>query len=425
MFDLLAVTATSFPTPTPGQAVPSPLPDDLQSWPADHRLAALLDTVDPMHLSDIDRVRYMQCSQRVVAHYQAQALIGISAVADSYVQLELDDPEHAYDGTTFELRAALTWTRRHAESELDFASDLLVRLPSVLRALSDGRIDRAKAKIIVDTTAHLSIVHARHVADTVLEEASRLTTGQLRVRIRRASIDTDPDSVRMQQAKAVDARAFRSWTEPDGTISLEVTGIDPVRGQELADRINRIARGLRRDGESRSMDQLRADIAVDLLCGTNHPTVGSVHLNISLDRLFDPNTRAAADLAGYGPILDDILEQTTNSGSWEWTVDHHRTPIADGHTRRRPTTSQQRKVRHRYPTCIAPGCRTPAVDCDLDHTTPWAESATTDSSQMAPFCRHDHTTRHHTGWTYTHQPDGRIIWKSPLGTTYTTDTHDP
>jgi hypothetical protein len=356
MFDSLAVTATSFPTPTPAQAVSSPLPADVESWPVDHRLAALLDTVDPMHLSDADRVRYVQCGERVVAHYQALALSGIRATADSYAQLELDDPEHVYDGTTFELRAALTWTRRRAESELDFAGDLLVRLPGVFRALSDGRIDRAKAKVIVDTTAHLSIVHARHVAAAVLEEAWRLTTGQLRGRIRRASLDTDPDSVRKQQAKGLDGRAFRSWSEPDGTISLEVTGIDPVRGQELADRINRIARGLRRDGETRSMEQLRADIAVDLLCGTDQPTIGSVHLNISLDRLLDPNTRTAAELAGYGPILEDILEQTTSDGSWGWTVDHHRTPVADGHTRRRPTNSQQRRIRHRHPTCVAPGC---------------------------------------------------------------------
>jgi hypothetical protein len=361
----------------------------------------------------------------VVAHYQALTLVGISSVADSYAQLELDEPEHVYDGTTFELRAALTWTRRRAESELDFAGDLLTRLPGVFRALSDGRIDRAKAKVIVDTTAHLSIVHARHVADAVVEEAPLLTTGQLRGRVRRVCLDTDPDSVRSQQAKAVGDRVFRSWTEPDGTISLEVTGIDPTRGQELVDRINRIARGLRRDGERRSMDQLRADVAVDLLCGTVYPTVGSVHLNISLDRLLDPDTRTAAELVGYGPILDDIFEQTTRDGTWEWTVDHHHTLIADGHTRRRPTISQQRRIRHRHPTCVAPGCRMPAIDCDLDHTTPWSDTPTTDSARMAPLCRHDHTTRHHTGWTYTHQPDGQITWNSPLGTKYPTNNHDP
>ncbi len=424
MFDLLAVTATSFPTPTPGQAVPSTLPPDVESWPVDHRLASLLDMVDAMSLSNTDRVRYVQCAERVVAHYQARALTGINAITDSYEQLELEDAALVYDGTTFELRAALAWTRRRAEGELDLASDLLVRLPSVLQALSAGLIDKAKAKIIVDTTIHLSLVHARQVADAVLEDAPGLTTGQLRVRIRRASLETDPDSVRAQQAEAIEGRVFRHWTEPDGTISLAVTGIDPVRGGELTDRINRIARSLCGSGETRSMDQLRADVAVDLLCGTPQATIGSVHLSISLDRLFDPNTRNAAELVGYGPILDDILEQTTKS-RWEWTVDRHGFAIADGHTRRRPTTSQKRRIRHRYPTCIAPGCRRPAVDCDLDHTIPWAENAITDSSQMGPFCRPDHTTRHRTGWTYTHQPDGRITWKSPIGTTYTTNSHDP
>jgi hypothetical protein len=67
----------------------------------------------------------------------------------------------------------------------------------------------------------------------------------------------------------------------------------------------------------------------------------------------------------------------------------------------------------------------PAVDCDLDHTTPWSVTANTDSARMAPLCRHDHATRHHSGWTYTHEPDGRIAWKSPLGTSYPTTSHDP
>ncbi|MDX1448889.1 MAG: DUF222 domain-containing protein, partial [Acidimicrobiia bacterium] len=212
-------------------------------------------------------MRYVQAAERMVAHQQAQALAGISALHDSYRTLELDDPEHAWGGTVFELRSALTWTRRHSESELDFACDLTVRLPAVLDALRAGRIDKRKARIIVSDTSHLTVAHARQVADQILGHAERITTGQLRARIRKAAIDTDPDSIANQQKRAVADRQLTSWTEPDGTIAIQVTGIDPLRGQELLDRINRIARKLRTSDESRTMDQLRADIAVDLLTG--------------------------------------------------------------------------------------------------------------------------------------------------------------
>ncbi|MFP5332785.1 MAG: hypothetical protein ACLGHX_10555 [Acidimicrobiia bacterium] len=103
----------------------------------------------------------------------------------------------------------------------------------MLEALSAGRIDKRKAGVIVTDTTHLSVAHARTVTDRILEDAETLTTGQLRARIRKTAIETDPDSVREQHKKAVTDRQFVSWTQPDGTIAVQVTGIDPLRGQEL------------------------------------------------------------------------------------------------------------------------------------------------------------------------------------------------
>lgn len=426
MFDMLDAHATSFPTPTTGAAGRSPLPGtvslpvDIDSWPTDSRLARILDTVDPTHLSDIDRVRYVRAAERMTAHHQAQTLAGIDAVHDSYRGLELDDVEHAYGGTVFELRSALSWTRRYAESEVDLAGDLRSRLPQVLGALSSGRLDKRKAKIIVSDTSHLSVAHARQVADRILEEAERLTTGQVRARIRRAVIDTGPDLLRDQHEKAVADRRLVSWTEPDGTLSLLLTGIDPLRGQELLDRINRIARRHRGDGETRIMDQLRADVAVDLLTGTEYPTVGSIHFTVHPDRLADPDNHSAVSLAGYGPILPDLLR---NLDIPHLSDGEH--PPADGHGRRRPTAAQIRQVRANHPTCIAPGCRMPSIDCDLDHTIPYAESRWTDSARLAPLCRNDHRIRHTTGWRYTVEKDGAVTWHSPIGTSYRVNNRDP
>jgi len=137
----------------------------------------------------------------------------------------------------------------------------------------------------------------------------------------------------------------------------------------------------------------------------------------------------SADLAGYGPIGADIARQvvdTLGEGVWDWTVLHPGTgtPIADGTTRRRPTASQIRKVRARNRTRVAPGCRTPVVDCDIDHTRPWAETGITDSEDLAALSRHDHRLRHQTGWTYQTLDDGGHLWTSPLGPSYTTSGAD-
>jgi hypothetical protein len=405
------------------------LPPDVEAWPADCCLAILLDHVDPMSLSDTDRVRYVVAAERLTAHTQATGFSGIGAVAGSYRSLDLDDAQVVADGVGFELESALRWTRRHAETELDLASDLLEQLPSVFRALSEGRIDRQRAKIIVDGTAHLqSIAHARQVAGDVLDDAARLTSGQLAGRVRRACLEADPDTVRKVEEQAKTERRFVSWTAPDGTMGIQVTGIDPVRGQELSDRINRIARELRGDGETRSMDQLRADVAVDLLTGTTSPAVGKIHLTVDLATLAGL-ADTPGDLAGYGPILADITRQLVEDGdgSWDWTVTHPDSgmPVADGHTKRRHTASQRRRLTVRHATCVAPGCRMPTIDCDLDHTTPYAASGITETDDSAPLCRHHHCVRHQTGWSYRHLPNGDILWTSPLGTTYTTSGRSP
>jgi hypothetical protein len=67
----------------------------------------------------------------------------------------------------------------------------------------------------------------------------------------------------------------------------------------------------------------------------------------------------------------------------------------------------------------------PTIGCDLDHTTPYADSGVTDSDDSAPLCRHHHCIRHQTGWTYRRLPNGDILWTSPLGTTYTTSGRSP
>lgn len=406
------------------------LPPDLESWPADYRLAILLDHLDPHELSDQDRVRFLRASERLVAHQQAATLVGIGAVSASYQQLGIEDPADVRDGTTFEFRAALRWTRRFAEMELDLATDLLVRLPSVLSMLQEGRIDRRRAEVIVVGTAHLSIAHARAVADVVLVEAQFLTTGQVRARVRKACIEVDPSAMREEQQRAETERKFLTWAEPNGTMSMLLSGIDLLRGQELADRINRIARDLSGSGEARTMDQLRADIAIDLLTGTTSPTVGRVHLTVNLTDLFDDATHRAAEMAGYGPVLADIARQLVESGdgTWDWTAHDPGTgmPLTDGSTRaRHHNASQSRQLRARFRTCVAPGCRMPIIGCDLDHTIAHSESGVTDAHDSAPLCRHDHCVKHQTGWTYQHLPTGDILWTGPLGTAYTTSGRDP
>jgi hypothetical protein len=70
-------------------------------------------------------------------------------------------------------------------------------------------------------------------------------------------------------------------------------------------------------------------------------------------------------------------------------------------------------------TCRAPGCRTAASVCDLDHHTPWHPRRPddapggTDAVNLGPVCRTDNTAKHHQGWDVERLGDGTIGWTHP------------
>jgi hypothetical protein len=197
-------------------------------------------------------------------------------------------------------------------------------------------------------------------------------------------------------------------------------------------RINDLARSLKTADETRTLDQIRADVFLDLLDGHNSARGGRrgmVDIHVDLTTL----TRLAEDpgeLAGFGPVIADIARQVAENqpqAEWRWTLTHpdNGQVVDNGITRRRPTSRQRRHVEARNRTCVFPGCRMPAVDCDLDHSRPWAHGGPTTDRNLAPLCRHNHNTRHRCGWTYQQLPNGDYVWTSRLGHTYTTSGLPP
>ena len=83
-----------------------------------------------------------------------------------------------------------------------------------------------------------------------------------------------------------------------------------------------------------------------------------------------------------------------------------------------------RQLRHlinaRTMTCCAPGCRRPAVRCDLDHTIPFDQDGRTCECNLAPLCRHHHRCKQAEGWQLDQTAPGVMTWTTPAGRRYTT-----
>ncbi len=165
-----------------------------------------------------------------------------------------------------ELAAALTLTGRSADSLLCLSRDL-ARLPVVLAALADGRIDRARAEIFAAELAALNDAAAAAVAAALCDIAGTMTTGQLRAALRSMVLAIDPAAVRRRAAKArADARV-ETWPESSGNGALagrELATADTIAADR---RIAAIARSLKEAGAAGTMDELRAVVFVALLTG--------------------------------------------------------------------------------------------------------------------------------------------------------------
>jgi hypothetical protein len=86
----------------------------------------------------------------------------------------------------------------------------------------------------------------------------------------------------------------------------------------------------------------------------------------------------------------------------------------------RPPARLQHLVRARQRTCCYPGCRRPAVRCDLDHTVPFHKGGRSCSCNLAPCCRRHHRAKQAPGWHLQQPQPGQMTWRTPSGRTYQT-----
>jgi hypothetical protein len=409
------------------------LPSDLERIEPGPFLAVILSGIDRDQLTGHDRVSLLKARARQIAHDQAEQLADINSVREAVTELVLersDDPfvriESGFDDTATEISAALTLTRRSSEIQVELASALRERLPAVWKALSEGVIDLARARVLSDQTVHLPEDLAREVCDTALERASKQTTGQLRARIQRLIISIDPASARDRYEQKLTERMIVCEATDAGTASIHATDLPADKANQAMCRINRLAKTAKRGGDRRCIDQIRADIFLDLLNG-NQEREGSgsdrgvVDIRVDLTTLLQLDDQPG-EIPGWGPVISDLCRQLVEQSprmKYRVAITHHDQLIDILTTTRRPTAAQKRLVEVRDPECVFPTCRLGSADCDLDHHHTWTETKQTNTRDLEPLCRYHHQQKHG-NWKLTKTRPGTYTWTSPLGHTYTT-----
>ena len=336
---------------------------------------------------------------------------------------------------------------------VDAAYDAVVRHPGLWRAWRDGEVDARKVAVVGRVTSPSTAEQAATVDRILLDRTAPAAGGwsaweetvrqpprslQHRAEVALAAIDADAGRVRTESALQR-RRLVGGATE--GVLGVGfLAGYDlPIADVAAAyQRVDGIARGIKRAGDDRLLDQLRGDVFIDLLLGNEPRTDGSssaapqstasdgrgVDLVVSVEVLADLEASLkvgrTAEVAGFGLVPADVAarlvaEAARRPSSWCLTVveDDGRV-VAHVRTQHDPTTAMHDFVEGRDRECRFPGCARTAARCDQDHTIPWEAGGPTCPCNLAPLCRRHHRLKQARGWRVEIDPNTNDAgWTSP------------
>jgi len=111
--------------------------------------------------------------------------------------------------------------------------------------------------------------------------------------------------------------------------------------------------------------------------------------------------------ADWTPVLNDLASQYAR-----------KEPIAQDPFARFPGRRLRRRIQINIQRCVFPGCRRPAVSCDLDHHFDYARGGRTEERNLGPGCGRDHELKTSRGWRLIRRSERAYVWISPFGGRY-------
>ncbi|MCJ1674731.1 MULTISPECIES: HNH endonuclease signature motif containing protein [unclassified Rathayibacter] len=333
-----------------------------------------------------------------------------------------------------ELAVAFGVSEREVSRRLETAQLLMEHLPLTRALLRDGLILWELGEAICRTASSLPETSRSALDERAADAAVRMTTTQLRRALGRWREELHEQPLAERHARAKEDRAVWVTPDVDGMATLCVYAPAPAVSGAY-DRLRRISRTLRDEGDPRTLQQLSADAAVDLLCDGDiiGTTPNDEHRP---DPTFVPGVRAEvrltlaastavglddapAELDGYGPVPAPIareLIRTAASFTRVLTDPDTGAVVSAGRTWRTPPPQMRLHLQLRDQTCRFPGCTRTAATSEADHTIEWRNGGETSLENLVMLCTSHHHVRHGEQWSYDRVDDhGTIEWTSPTG----------
>lgn len=389
--------------------------------------------------SAIEQVARVRKQQELLHVQEQRELARLSAAVRREPSLISGaEREIAYRSLVAELAVVVRVSDRTMGTRLADAEQLVNDFPATATALATGAIGRGHARVIVD--AGTPIIDAENRArfeEVVLDRARYDTPGQLRGFAQITAARVGDVTLQERYERAAADRKVLATVLPDGMSQLTHT-LPTLLASGIWNRLTQQAKAMRAAGDPRSLDQLRSDLATELLLvselETGQPNAtGTAEGEGEAPRAAGRGIRAEvsvvipaltllgvddepATIAGSGPIdLETAKRLAADADHWVRVIAHPVTGAVIAADTYRPSEQLKRLVWARDGRCQFPTCNQPPRRCDLDHTLDWQFGGKTRPDNLSCLCRGHHTLKHHGGWKVRQTAPGLLEWTSPLG----------
>ena len=401
-----------------------------------------------------EELRVIEAAESLKAWADAQALAALRRLHEAVgmVVQEQADSISMYSNDVMSFAAVVAETSTAAVDEVALATGLPEgqvaarltlalddeqRATPLLEALARGDVGLERALRIQQETSALDPDVCRAVTMRLI---GPMSDGSIRshrsfVRELRRQVTVHTPDPAVAREEALRRRCAYGWLEPDATGRLTVTG-DAGRVTAALDRVDGLARGLRAGGDARTLEQLRSDLALDLvLYGwaspdqvpeparatfTGQAPSAHVTLVVALTTLLGTDDQPG-EIPGHGFVPAAVARNIAGAAGSVWrrlvTDPIDGTALELSTMRYRPTERMAQQVAALDGICQAPGCTVPADSCDLDHEVPWPSGPTTVRNLRSRHRRHhNHKTRG--TWRARPGPGGSTRWTTVSGRDY-------
>jgi hypothetical protein len=298
-----------------------------------------------------------------------------------------DGPAFAERAAVADLAVRLGLAEPTVRSQAHEAHMLRTRTPRIWAAFRQGDISVPNARVVADLATTLE-PQAWVAFESSAIEFAALAPPRFRLRARTAAEQAQPQpAVERHRVAALERRV---WSDADHDGMAWFGAYLPAQAAQRAmAHVEAMARSLAaHPDETRTLAQIQADVAADLLAGALGSRRGagvSVAVTVPVMTLLGRSEQPGI-LEGYGPIdAATVRELAAHAPSFARILTDPVTGTmldVDRSTYRVPA-DLKRWLGVRDGGCAFPGCGRSTRNCDIDHTTDWARGGTTSADKGA------------------------------------------